>query len=172
MISYLLTSHKTSERFESTLNHLNQFGQKPFVFFGPENVSEKESNSLGHLNILNHFVDTAEDFCLVFEDDCLLLKEIPFDIILKNHFDFFLIGGIPKDTYHESENYSISKNFLQTHCYIISKKAAIEFINEANKVSEMGYIDHFMSNIFNEIYSLNPTIAKQNPKFKSKIPKK
>lgn len=172
MISYLLTSDKTEERFDWVLNHLKEFGYDPIIFWGPEIESERESNSIGHVQILKNFLDTDSENCLVFEDDCLLEKKIPLDLLENLEFDIFLIGGRVSDIKSEFENYKISEKFLQTHCYVISRKGAEKFLKEVKSVNEIGYIDHFMAKIFPQIHSLNPLIAKQNLKFRSKIPKK
>jgi GR25 family glycosyltransferase involved in LPS biosynthesis len=176
MISYLLTSNKTIERFELTKSHLKDFGYSPKIFWGPEIASEKESNSIGHLEIIKDFLESGETHCLVFEDDCLIENQIPQDIVdnLINtlDFDILLIGGLPEDIIEESEYYKKSNKFLQTHCYIISKSGANKFLSSSFMNKEFGYIDHYYSKIFDKIYTIIPTIAKQNLKFRSKIPKK
>ena len=172
MLSYLLTSVPTSERLNYCINELDKFSIQPEIILAPELEDGKESCFFGHISILERFIKSGENRCLILEDDCLIKENINWKLIESTDFDIFLLGGIPYEKLNENETFYFLKKFLQTHCFILTRESAIIALEKSKFLKKIPHIDHFYSEIFTDIKCLKNTIAVQNYNFQSKIIKK
>ena len=174
MISYLLTCEKTKERLEVCISRLEAFSISPIIKNSNIDIDSKRSCFEGHLSILKDFLETKESHCLVMEDDCVLEEQIDYYFIESLEFDIFLLGGIEKEKGIVEKDFIRISKFLQTHCYIISRKAANFFVEHAKfhlMEEKIDHIDFYFSKIFKDIKAPKKFIAHQDKTFISKIPK-
>ena len=102
--------------------------------------------ALSHIGVWREFLDSGSPYMLVFEDDAIVYPGLVTSVnaALPKDFDLVVLtraytaqSPIPADGFERASN------FVLAHCYIISRKAAQIFYDEAIPIT--GHIDLYMS---------------------------
>ena len=104
--------------------------------------------ALSHIKVMNHFLASKEEYCLVFEDDLIAhpnFKNLSsFDDINYGEFDVLMFGGVfVSYTKNEEKIFNLTElkkaqnkqthvdnaNFWQTHAYLASREFAYKVVS-------------------------------------------
>jgi len=108
--------------------------------------------SLSHLKTWQKFLKSGAKYALIMEDDAqlpstfaMMVKDCAKD--LPASWDVWILGWshTPVDTKDGVSPFKRILHFIGAHCYIITRKAAQEFINEFFPIET--HIEHFMNNV-------------------------
>lgn len=102
--------------------------------------------ALSHIGVWKQFLDTGAEYMLVFEDDAIVYPGLVNSVNANLPEDFDLIvltkAFSPKSIV-PTDGFQIAANFVLAHCYIISRRAAQIFYDEALPIT--GHVDLYMS---------------------------
>ena len=108
--------------------------------------------SLSHLKTWQTFLKSKSKYALILEDDAelpptfsMMVRDCAKD--LPSNWDVWILGWnhTPVITQKESSPFNRILHFVGAHCYIISRKAAKIFVEEALPIES--HIEHFMNNV-------------------------
>jgi len=108
--------------------------------------------SLSHYKVWEEFLKTGEQYALIMEDDAqlpptfaMMVKDCAKD--LPNKWDVWVLGWshTPVDTGNDKTPFKRILHFIGAHCYIITRKAALAFVEEFFPIET--HIEHFMNNV-------------------------
>jgi len=121
---------------------------------------------LSFVKVLKSFLETENDYCVIFEDDCKFVGNLDeLDrLFIRNkdvlkEADIILLGALKHIKIHDNINNDLSKIkvFDGTHAMIMTRNACNKSIEFYNKTTEQGYLypaDGFFSTLCNK-YNLN-----------------
>ena len=107
--------------------------------------------SLSHLKVWQTFLKSKANYALVLEDDAqlpptfsMMVRDCAKD--LPKGWDVWILGWnhTPVDTGKDASPFKRILHFVGAHCYILSKKAAKIFVEEALPIES--HVEHFMNN--------------------------
>ena len=109
--------------------------------------------SLSHLKAWQAFVKSGAKYALIMEDDVNLPPTFPLMVRdcakdLPSTWDLWILGWnhTPVDTgKSEKSPFKRILHFVGAHCYIITRKAALAFIDEALPIET--HVEHYMCNV-------------------------
>jgi len=109
--------------------------------------------SLSHLKVWQTFLKSGAPYALIMEDDVELPATFALQIRdcardLPKKWDVWIIGWnhTPVDTGKEGQTpFRRILQFVGAHCYILSRRAAQTFVNEALPIEN--HVEHFMNNV-------------------------
>jgi len=108
--------------------------------------------SLSHLKVWQAFLKSGAKYALIMEDDAqlpatfaLMVKDCAKD--LPEHWDAWILGWshTPVDTGKDASPFKRILHFIGAHCYILTRKAAQAFVDEALPIET--HVEHFMNNV-------------------------
>uniref|UniRef100_A0A6C0AP78 Glycosyl transferase family 25 domain-containing protein n=1 Tax=viral metagenome TaxID=1070528 RepID=A0A6C0AP78_9ZZZZ len=108
--------------------------------------------SLSHLKVWQAFLKSGAKYALIMEDDAqlpptfaMMVRDCAKDLPLK--WDTWILGWshTPVDTGKEASPFKRILHFIGAHCYIITRKAAQAFVDEALPIET--HVEHFMNNV-------------------------
>jgi GR25 family glycosyltransferase involved in LPS biosynthesis len=108
--------------------------------------------SLSHLKVWTEFLKTDSKYALIMEDDAKLPPTFSMMIHdcakdLPEKWDVWILGWnhTPVDTGNHNNPFKRILHFVGAHCYIINRKAAKLFIEEALPIES--HVEHYMNNV-------------------------
>jgi len=108
--------------------------------------------SLSHLKVWQAFLKSGAKYALIMEDDAqlpptfaMMVRDCAKDLPLK--WDTWILGWshTPVDTGKDASPFKRILHFIGAHCYIITRKAAQAFVDEALPIET--HVEHFMNNV-------------------------
>lgn len=108
--------------------------------------------SLSHLKVWSEFLKTDAKYALIMEDDAKLPTTFSMMIHdcakdLPENWDVWILGWnhTPVDTGNHRSPFKRILHFVGAHCYIINRKAAKLFVEEALPIES--HVEHYMNNV-------------------------
>jgi glycosyl transferase family 25 len=108
--------------------------------------------SLSHLKVWQAFLKSGAKYALIMEDDAqlpatfaMMVKDCAKD--LPAQWDAWILGWshTPVDTGKHASPFKRILHFIGAHCYILTRKAAQAFVDEALPIET--HVEHFMNNV-------------------------
>jgi len=108
--------------------------------------------SLSHLKVWQAFLKSGAKYALIMEDDAklpatfaMMVKDCAKD--LPASWDVWILGWshTPVDTGKDVSPFKRILHFIGAHCYIVTRKAAQAFVEEALPIET--HVEHFMNNV-------------------------
>jgi glycosyl transferase family 25 len=108
--------------------------------------------SLSHLKAWQAFLKSGAKYALIMEDDAnlpatfaMMVKDCAKD--LPASWDVWILGWshTPVDTGKDVSPFKRILHFIGAHCYIVTRKAAQAFVDEALPIET--HVEHFMNNV-------------------------
>jgi glycosyl transferase family 25 len=102
--------------------------------------------ALSHIEVWREFLDSGSPYMLVFEDDAIVYPGFVSKVneALPEDFDLVVLTrAYTSRNIIPSDSFDVATGFVLAHCYIISRRAAQIFYDEALPIT--GHIDLYMS---------------------------
>jgi glycosyl transferase family 25 len=102
--------------------------------------------ALSHIGVWREFLDSGSPYMLVFEDDAIVYPGLVASVnaALPEDFDLIVLTrAYTPLSLVPADGFEPAKSFVLAHCYIISRRAAQIFYDEAFPIT--GHIDLYMS---------------------------
>jgi glycosyl transferase family 25 len=135
----------------TTDNRISAFTKKNILTHSRRSHHELDSIggvgcALSHIGVWREFLDSGSPYMLVFEDDAIVYPGLVKSVneALPKDFDLIVLTRAYKSlSLVPVDGFEPVSNFVLAHCYIISRKAAQIFYDEALPIT--GHIDLYMS---------------------------